>query len=82
MLERSRKGVLARERKRLAAVSEAREIGRVTFSGPMFRGEHVVRCLDVGDESRVWVEVDGQAHRARTWRGVMRVVCKRIGRSV
>jgi hypothetical protein len=78
LLERSRLGVLARERKRLARAQEAREVGQVTFSGPMFGGEHVIRCLDAGNENRLLVEVDGQAHRPRSWRGLMRVVCKRI----
>jgi len=78
LLERSRKGVAARERKRIAAVLEAREVGRVTFSGQMFGGEHLIRCLDAGDETRLWIEVDGRAHRARTWRGLVRVICKRI----
>lgn len=78
LLERSKKGVLARERKRLAAVQEAREVGRVMFFGPMFGGEHILRCLDAGDETRLWIEVDGRAHRPRSWRGLMRVVCKRI----
>ena len=68
----------AKERKRLAQVQEAREVGRVTFSGPMFGGEHVIRCLDVGDEMRLWIEIDGRQHRPRTWRGVMRMVCRRI----
>jgi hypothetical protein len=82
LLERSRKGVLARERKRLEAACEAREVGRIVFSGQMFGGEHSIRCLDAGNETQLWVEIDGQAHRPRTWRGLMRVICKRLGRSV
>lgn len=77
-IELSRKGVEARERKRLDQVREAREVGRVTFSGTMFGGEHNIRCLDSGDETRLWIEIDGQAHRTRTWRGVMKMVCKRM----
>lgn len=78
LLERSRKGVEARERKRLAAVTEAREVGKVAFFGPMFSGVHILRCLDMGDETRLWIEVDGRAYRLRSWRGLMRVVCKRV----
>jgi hypothetical protein len=78
LLERSRKGVLARERKRLAAVREAREVGKVVFFGPMFGGVHTLRCLDAGNETRLWIEVDRTAHRPRTWKGLMRVICKRI----
>ena len=78
LLERSRKGVEARERKRLAAVREAVEVGRVIFTGAMFGGEHVIRCLDVGDERVLCVEIDGRAQRPKTWRGLMRMVCKRI----
>jgi hypothetical protein len=78
LLERSLKGVVERERKRLAAIQEAKEVGKVVFSGKMFGGEHVIRCLDVGDENRIWIEVDGRAHRTWTWKGLMRVVCKRI----
>ena len=63
----------------MAAVLEAREVGRVFFSGPMFGGEHTLRCLDAGDEARLWFEIDGRAHRPRSWRGLMRIICKRIG---
>jgi hypothetical protein len=28
--------------------------------------------------ARLWVEVDGRAHKPRSWRGLMRVVCKRV----
>lgn len=62
----------------MAQVHEAREVGRVAFSGPMFGGEHTIRCLDAGDESRLWIEIDGRAYRSRTWRGVMRMVVKRM----
>jgi hypothetical protein len=78
LLERSRKGVLARERKRLAAVRETREVGQVVFSGQMFGGVHTLRCLDAGDETRLWIKVDGLARRPRTWQGLMRLVVKRI----
>jgi hypothetical protein len=70
----------AKERLRMARAGEAREVGRVTFAGPRFGGEHVVRCLDAGDFAHLWVEVDGKAHWAKTWRGVMRLVCRRMGR--
>lgn len=82
LLERSRKGVAARERKRLAHVQEAREVGYIEFCGPMFGGRHTIRCLAAGDEARLWIEIDGQAHRPRTWRGLMRMVCKRMMRTL
>jgi len=78
LLERSRNGVAARERKRLSDVREAKEVGFVVFIGQMFGGEHIIRCLDAGDETRLWIEIDGQAHRPLSWRGLLRLICKRI----
>ena len=43
--ERSRKGVEARERKRLERTSDAECVGTVVFDGPMFGGRHEMRCL-------------------------------------
>lgn len=68
----------AKERKRLAQVRDALEVGRVTFVGPMFGGVHTIRCLDAEDEMRLWIEIDGLAHRPRTWRGLVRLVCRRL----
>jgi hypothetical protein len=48
----------------------------------MFGGEHMIRCLDFGDEMRLWIEVDGRGHKPRSWKGLMRIVMKRIVKGV
>lgn len=71
---------VAKERLRMERAVAAVEAGRVTFEGPCFGGRHVIRYLDAGDESRLWLEVDGKPVRPRTWRGLMRLVVKRVMR--
>lgn len=47
----------------------------------MFGGEHVIVCREPGEDGApLWVYIDGQAHRPRSWRGLMRMVCRRVMR--
>lgn len=68
----------AKDRKRLAQAQSVQEVGQIVFSGLMFGGEHTLRCLDAGDGTHLLIEIDGQAHKPKSWRGVMRMVCKRL----
>jgi len=77
-LERSRLGVLARERNRLAQEEAAVHVGSVLFAGPAFGGMHLVRAFARGEGPGLLIEVDGQAHRPRTLRGLVRLVSKRL----
>jgi hypothetical protein len=76
-LERSRKGVEARERKRMAEADGMCEVGQITTSGCL--GSHVITLLTWPGESRaVAVVVDGRHRRPRTARGVWRCVADMI----
>jgi hypothetical protein len=72
----------ARERKRLERVQAAICVGTVTFDGPMFGGRHEVRCLfsDGYSETKLMLEVDDRAYAPRTWRGVVKLIAKRLVR--
>lgn len=72
-MERSRLGVEARARNRLARAVAAEVCGTVTFSGPMFGIiPHVIRCLDCNDGRHVYLEVDGNAFgRPKSWQGII-----------
>jgi hypothetical protein len=70
-----------KERKRLTAAQAAVCVGIVVFDGAMFGGKHTLRCWDFGDERMVWIEIDGQHHKPRSWRGVLRLIAKRLTNS-
>lgn len=78
----SRNANAAKERKRLARTSEAIEIGKIEFNGKMFGGQHLIRCMARDGEDCLLLEIDGDAASARTWRGLMRMICKRIFKTV
>lgn len=62
---------------------ELREVGRVTFEGSLFGGKHVVVCLGRAGARWVWLEIDGERVRPRSYTAVLRMIAKRIaaGRS-
>jgi hypothetical protein len=72
--------VLARERNRMAAASAAQHVGSVLFAGPAFGGLHLVKAFARGDDPWLLLEIDGHAHRPRSLRGLVRLVCKRLGK--
>jgi len=84
VLEKCAKMRAAKERRRMerAAGTEAAVVGTVTFSGPVFHGEHSVRLLAWHDRPVVDLEVDGRVTCARTPRGARRAVLERIARCV
>ena len=77
-LERSRKGVLARERKRLAQAERAKWVGTIHFDGPAFNGQHQIRVAARSDEPFLLVDIDGFQHRPRSVRGLLRLICRRL----
>ena len=55
-----------------------RLVGTVCFDGRMFGGSHLIECYDIGDELRIAVKVDGNFHKPKSWRGLLRMICKRL----
>lgn len=78
--EKSRLGVLTRERNRIARAEEAIEIGRIDFYGKMFGGSHVIRCLNRDSEEILLLEIDGQPFSPKTYRGVLRLIAAHLSR--
>lgn len=68
----------AKERKRLERAVAMREIGVILFDGEMFGGKHRIRCLTDDIAPVLWLEIDGQLHRPRSYRGVLRTIAKRL----
>lgn len=79
--ERSCKGVLARERKRMAEATAATVVGVVKFSGTMFGGDHEILCLNRDGEKHIMLDIDGRPHRPTTYRGVLRLLARRLVRN-
>ena len=77
---RSLAGVAARERLRAASVQAAECVGTITFEGPLFGGRHEMRCLfsETYSDRYLMIEIDGAASKARTMRGVLRLLSKRL----
>jgi hypothetical protein len=77
---RAMAGVAGRRRKMLEQAAAAVCIGTVTFEGPAFGGRHTIRCLmaDGYSETRMMLEIDGRQRKARTVRGMVRMVCARV----
>ena len=73
-------GVAARQRKIEQERDDAELVGTVQFSGSMFGGEHVLTCYaaDWYSDSKVMIEIDGHASKARTVRGLQRVIARRL----
>ena len=76
--ERSRKGVLARERKRMAEATAATVVGVVRFSGTMFGGDHEILCLNRDGEKHIMLDIDGRPHKPTTYRGMLRLLARRL----
>ena len=76
--ERSRKGVVARERKRIAEAQEATVVGVVKFSGTMFGGDHEILCLNRDGEKHIMLDIDGGPHKPTTYRGMLRLLARRL----
>ena len=69
----------AKERKRISHAVELREMGVILFHGEMFGGvTHRIRCLSDGVAPCLWLEIDGLIHRPRTYRGVLRMLTRRL----
>ena len=75
--DRARKGGNARFEK-YKSMHDPVPVGGFTTWGIM--GDHVIRLLDCGDDSVVWIEVDGQIRAPRTLTGVKRIVSEWIWR--
>jgi len=73
-------GVAGRQRKMDSARDAAELVGTVTFSGPIFGGDHVLRCFEADwySESDLMLEIDGTASKARTVGGVRRLLAARL----
>lgn len=71
-VRRGRMGVAARRARMLEQAAPLRVVGGIHTSGCL--GEHHIELLDGGDESRVWIRVDGSLRTPRTLRGVVRVL--------
>jgi len=76
---RSRLGVLARERNRMARSMEAVEVGRIDFSGKMF-GHHCILCLHRDGDTSMMLNIDGIPFKPKTYRGVLKLLAKRLTR--
>jgi hypothetical protein len=72
--------VVARERLRAARVHAAQCVGTITFEGLLFGGRHELRCLysETYSDRYLMIEIDGVASKARTMRGVLRLLAKRL----
>lgn len=53
-------------------------VGTIRTTGNM--GDHFIEILDGGDESHVWLRVDGELRKPRTMNGVHRILSKWIWR--
>ena len=72
----------AKERKRLANAIAMREYGVIIFQGEMFSGvTHRIRCLTDDAAPRLWLEIDGRIHRPVTYRGLLRLLARRLTNS-
>lgn len=69
---------VAKERKRLAEADAAIEVGMIQFSGLMFGGEHILRCLSRSEKNHLLIEIDGRPHKPRTLRGLLALIAKRL----
>ena len=77
LLERSRKGVEARERKRMERDNALVEIGQIVTNGCL--GSHCITLMAWPDESRaIAVFVNGKHRIPRTLLGVLRCLAQMI----
>ena len=78
--QRGLAGVAARARKRQEMVQTALCVGVIEFSGRVFGGTHTVRCLssDAYSDRYLMIEIDGMASKARSIRGVYRLLARRL----
>lgn len=76
-IERSRKGVEAKERKRRIEAAQWHDVGGFVTDGIL--GKHNIRLLAKDDEDR-WmaIEVDGIAKRPRTMAGIKRCMAEML----
>lgn len=70
----------AKARKMAERTGSMDEVGRILFDGPMFGGEHEIKCMANGDPSHIWLMIDGVGYRRSTWKGVSRLLAKRLKR--
>jgi hypothetical protein len=77
-IARSRLGVLARERKRLAEAEDAQWCGSIIFVGPMFNGGHWMTLKVRGEDRHMLPDIDGNPFRPLTLRGLRGLIAKRI----
>lgn len=69
----------AKERKRMADAVAAKEVGVIVFTGQMFGGvTHRIRCLHRDGDRVLLLEIDGRPVRPRSYRGVLRLLAKRL----
>ena len=76
----SRNAHAAKARKKAEQASAMEIVGTVTFDGPMFGGNHVMRCLFCDDYSdrHVMLEIDGAPFAPKTVAGVYRLIARRL----
>jgi predicted GIY-YIG superfamily endonuclease len=80
MLEHITAMRVSKERKRLANKKPLAEAGFIEFTGEQFddgRGK-IWRCLTDDTTPAVWLEIDGHIHRPRSYRGVLRLLARRL----
>lgn len=72
----------AKERKRMAESCVAKCVGVITFDGPMFGGDHTLRCLfsETYSERHLMIEIDDVTSKPRTVRGVFKLLAKRLAK--
>jgi hypothetical protein len=71
----------AKERKRMERVSAMIDVGGIRTDGIL--GKHSIRILSYGDEGRHYaITVDGEHRRARTERGIIRLLARMVYRKV
>jgi len=76
--------LLAHEAKRakiIASAVAATEVGKVVFSGTVFGGVvHRMRLLNRDGEKHLLVEFDGVPAKPQTYRGMLRMIARRIAK--
>lgn len=68
----------AKERKRLENAVAMREIGIIIFGGDAFGGKHRIRLMTDDIAPCLWIEIDGEIHRPWSYRGVLRMLARRL----
>ena len=79
--ETSRLAHAAKRAKIIANAVEATEVGMVIFSGTCFGGVvHRMRLLNEDGEKHLLVEFDGVPSKPQTYRGMLRLLARRLCR--